>query len=325
MRHMRMCPLCHSDRATIVATIADYTVPMTNVICLDCGLVYIHPQPTAEALHAYYAGEFIQGRHQVGSVEEARARARKKGSAKKYSIEGLRDGLSSSSRVLEIGCSYGFLLHALQEAAGCHVEGVEPSAVSGAFAREEFGFPVFTGTVEEYLASPKTLSFDLIIVYHVLEHLADPVAVLKSLRERLAPNGRLSICVPDVTHVQEPPESFFQVPHVMSFSPWTLQRVMADAGMKIISFQRKLRSPKNGMEAFAVAEGDVRTALPASSFRLGSPPSDVIRYLARIRMVYVVLRACKHGLLAVFPRERIENVSIRISQCMRRLTDRFLR
>lgn len=318
-----MCPMCHADRAKMVASIADYTVPLTNVICLECGLVYVYPQPTAEELQKYYAGEFIQNRHQIQSMEEARERARKKGSAKKYSVEGLRDGLSASSRVLEIGCSYGFLLHALREATGCQVEGVEPSAVSGAFAREEFGFPVFTGTVEEYLATRKASTFDLIIIYHVLEHLADPIVMLRELRDRLTTNGRLYACVPDVMHLQEPPESFFQVPHLVSFSPWTLYQTFTKAGMKMIIFQRGLRSPKNGMEVYAVVEKDPRAALSTSHFRLGSDPYEVVKSIARIRIFYRVLRFCKKYFGRVMPTRLLEQASIRLNRIIRLLHDHF--
>ncbi len=318
-----MCPLCHADRTSVVAMIADYTVPLTNVICLDCGLVFIHPSPDAKTLRRYYSTEFIQSRHQIASVEEARERARRKGSANKYSIEGLRDGLSVSSRVLEIGCSYGFLLQALKEATGCHVEGVEPSAVSGAFAREEFGIPLLSGTVEEYLAMPKPAPFDLIIVYHVLEHLADPVSVLKALRDRLAKNGRLYVCVPDVTYLQEPPESFFQVPHLMSFSPWTLRRVLANAGMKIVVFQRALRAPKNGMEAYAITEDDARWALSESLFRCGSNPRAVARSIARMRIFYHTLRLVKRCFGLLLPSRMLEAMSVRVGRALRILRDRL--
>lgn len=313
-----MCPLCGSHQTSIVATVADYTVPLTNVICHDCGLVFIHPQPTEEELRNYYSVEFIQRRHQVASVEEARERARKKGSSKKYSIEGLRDGLSSSSRVLEIGCSYGFLLHALQEVTGCYVEGVEPSTVSGAFAMEEFGIHVFTGSVEEYLCMPKPQPFDLIIMYHVLEHLAHPVSVLKALRERLALGGRLYVCVPDVTHLQEPPESFFQAPHLMSFSPWTLHRVLREAGFAPFALARKLRPPKNGMECF----GTVGVAItPDGDFRIGKNVAFVRAEMVRNHYCYTFLRRAKRIVSMFLPQQIVEKWSLFIGQCMRRLRD----
>lgn len=316
------CPLCGSQDARIVATVADYTVPLTNVCCERCGLVFADPFPASDQLAAYYRSEFIQGRHRIQTVVEARERAARKGSAAKYSAEGLADGLASGSRVLEIGCSYGFLLDAVRKAAQCHVEGVEPSEVSARFAREELGVPVFRGTVEQYLGTPVADRFDLIIISHVLEHLADPVGVLRSLERRLAPRGRLYVCVPDVTHLQEPPETFFQVPHLVSFSPWTLHLAFSAAGLKIIRLHRKLRAPKSGMEAYGVRIGDPVDAFPHAPLRIGCRPRAVAAGIRRARRLYGALRAAKNAVRAV-PFLDAERFGPRMRRPVRTVHDRL--
>ena len=321
MNHVT-CPLCGSDDAKTVAEIADYVEKFRNVICLRCALVYANPQPTPAELEAYYAGQFIQGRHQIASVDEARERARKKGSQAKYSVEGLRDGLTPSSRALEIGCSYGFLLNALKQATGASVEGVEPSDVSGRFAEAEFNFPVFHGSVEAYLASPVTEGYDLIIISHVLEHLADPVRVLKELRKRLKPGGRLYVCVPDVTHLQEPPETFFQVPHLTSFSPWSLSFALWQAGWKPIRWSRKLRAPKSGMECYAVPSHDPRPMVSSLESRIGQDPKEVVSALVSIRRKYGALRWAKKQAARVVPTAALEHASLRLRRRLRRSQDR---
>lgn len=316
------CPLCGADDALVVATVADYVVASQNVICRGCGLVYTNPRLSAEEREAYYRTSFIQGRHQIKSVDEARERARRKGSQKKYRVDVFSAGLTDRSRALEIGCSYGFLLNALRTATGCRVEGVEPSEVSGAFAREEFDIPVFKGTVEEYLASSPKGPFDLIIVYHVLEHLADPVGVLRRLRALLAPGGKLYIVVPDVTHLQEPPESFFQVPHLISFSPWTLRRALADAGFTIILFRRKLRPPKNGMEAIAVPVTDRRDALMSDELLIGKDPDAVARSLDRVRFFYGALRRVKRLVRFFLPASTLDRIAVATGRTVRSMRDR---
>lgn len=316
------CPLCGSRDARVVATVADYSVALTNVCCNRCGLVFASPFPAAEQLEAYYRSEFTQGRHRIQTVAEARERAARKGSAAKYSAEGLVDGLGVDSRVLEIGCSYGFLLEAVRKAAQCRVEGVEPSEVSARFAHEEFGIPVFQGTVERYLGTPVVERFNLIIVSHVLEHLADPVAVLRALERRLAPGGRLYICVPDVTHLQEPPESFFQVPHLVSFSPWTLHLAFAAAGFKMIRFQRKLRAPKSGMEAYAVRLADPVDAYPHALLRIGCDPRAVAVDVRRAQHLYGALRAAKSAARGI-PFFDAERLGPRMRRLVRIVRDRF--
>lgn len=315
------CPLCGSDDAFAVAQVADYTEPFRNVICRRCALVYADPQPTPEELSAYYKRQFIQGRHQIASIDEARERARKKGSQAKYPIDGLRDGIGAGSRVLEIGCSYGFLLNAIKTGTAATVEGVEPSEVSGSFAETEFGFPVFHGTVEEYLATPVKTTYDLIIISHVLEHLADPVAMLQAIRRRLTPGGRLYVCVPDVTHLQEPTETFFQVPHLTSFSPWTLFLVLWAAGFKPLSLARRLKAPKSGMEFFAAAKDDPRPALSMASVREGRDPAEVVGHLKATARKYGAMRGLKRVASAIVPRERLERLSVAVRRKLRAAQD----
>lgn len=322
MQNVR-CPLCGSDDAFPVATVADYTEPFTNVICRRCALVYANPQPTSEELETYYRKQFIQGRHEITSVEDARERARKKGSQQKYSTDGLRDRLSAASRVLEIGCSYGFLLNAIKRDTGANVFGVEPSDISGKFATEEFGIPVFHGTVEQYLETPVTDRFDLIIIYHVLEHVADPVAVLSALHDRLAPGGRLYVCVPDVTHLQEPPETFFQVPHLTSFSPWTLSLTLWGAGWKPVKWTRRLRPPKNGMECDAVPIADDRQAATPKETTIGSDPVALARQIAFVRWQYRIPRMIKRIISVVVPKKTLDRFSIRVRRWVRAIRDRF--
>lgn len=317
------CTICGSDSAITVAAIADYDKPFVNVCCTRCALVYANPRPSIEDLSEYYRSQFIQGRHEIKTVEEARARAKKKGSAKKYKVEGLVERLDARSHVLEIGCSYGFLLDAIQKAVGCRVEGVEPSEVSGAFAHEEFGFPVFHGTVEDYVQRVEYADrkFDLIILYHVLEHIADPVGTLGKLEERLAENGRLYICVPDVMHLQEPPESFFQIPHIYNFSPWTLHVTLWRAGFKIIRMNRKLRPPKNGLEVFAVRADDPTDAIRHVELTVGSRVGQVLVSLRTASVVYGFLRWMKRAASKMIPRHLLESASIKLRQLVRTIGD----
>ena len=315
------CPLCHSRSYRAVSQVADYTEAHQNVICRGCALVYANPAPTSEELTAYYEKQFIQGRHQIATVEEARERAIRKGSAKKYPIDVFLPFVNASSRVLEIGCSYGFLLKALRDATGCSVQGVEPSKVSGMFAEQEFQIPVLHETVEQYLARPVDQQYDFIILYQVLEHLKDPVHVLRQLKQRLRPDGRLYVCVPDVMHLQEPPESFFQVPHMVSFSPWSFYHTLLFAGLKPVLFNRKLRYPKMGMEAVSVLMESSQDALPAMIFFCGMSVSRVYWSVTIVGGCYQALRMAKKVVSYLIPKRIVERLSIRLRMWVRGLRD----
>lgn len=98
-----------------------------------------------------------------------------------------------ASRVLDYGCGNGDFLERA-EALGHQVWGVDfdPEAIDVARKR---GFPVvLAGEGEDKLPEDK---FDLITANHVIEHVADPRALLRAFRKRLAPGGRLFIEVPN--------------------------------------------------------------------------------------------------------------------------------
>jgi methionine biosynthesis protein MetW len=104
------------------------------------------------------------------------------------------------SRVLDVGCSTGYLSLALRDDRGATVVGLEfvPAAAEAARAR---GIEVVIGSVED----PEVLArfedpFDAIVIGDVLEHLADPWAALARLVELLRPGGILVASLPNVAH-----------------------------------------------------------------------------------------------------------------------------
>ncbi|MDQ7815018.1 MAG: class I SAM-dependent methyltransferase [Patescibacteria group bacterium] len=317
------CPLCSSDDAQIVATKADYVEDLVNVVCRRCGLVYIDPVPTKEDLDSYYHKQFIQERHHIASVDEARERAKNKKSLEKYPVDSIKRFLSADSKVLEIGCGYGFFLKRIKDECGAQVFGVEPSEVSGKFAAEEYGIEVFHGLLDDYLSQADGRKFDMIIMHHVLEHISEPVAALKRLTQKLSPGGKFYIVVPNVTELQEPVEAFFQYPHVVSYSPWSLNHALNLSGLKTISLNPRLRPPRSGLEAVATRFEEPENMVKASAFSVGSEPSDVVRVIRKAKLVYGLLRGVKGAVERVVPGRFIQPLSLKVRRLIRKIGDSF--
>jgi SAM-dependent methyltransferase len=141
--------------------------------------------------------------------------------------------IAKVSRHLEIGCSAGYLLQALQDQFGCTSVGIEPGNAYRDYAVQQ-GFRVYPSLVE--LQENKEERFDLISMSHVLEHLTDPVAYLSELRRSyLTPDGWLFLEVPNLYG-----HDSFEVAHLYSFSSHSFCQVIQKAGF------RKIQLVKHG-------------------------------------------------------------------------------
>jgi 2-polyprenyl-3-methyl-5-hydroxy-6-metoxy-1,4-benzoquinol methylase len=94
---------------------------------------------------------------------------------------------------LDVGCSYGWLLHAISQ-HGFQGEGIEPSHAAAEHARQA-GLTIHTGLFPQDLASDQR--YNVISFMDVLEHLEEPHTALLEAKRRLLPHGALVIQVPD--------------------------------------------------------------------------------------------------------------------------------
>jgi 2-polyprenyl-3-methyl-5-hydroxy-6-metoxy-1,4-benzoquinol methylase len=76
--------------------------------------------------------------------------------------------------------------------------------------------------------------FDVAVVNHVLEHVSDPVALLRAVRKRLRPGGRLHVAVPNANAWEAKLSGFvaYAPYHLIYFTPTTLQHVVEKAGFR---------------------------------------------------------------------------------------------
>jgi 2-polyprenyl-3-methyl-5-hydroxy-6-metoxy-1,4-benzoquinol methylase len=111
-----------------------------------------------------------------------------------FAVASGRPGLE----VLEVGCSAGYFGESLKR-LGHYVVGVEPDQISAEKAADVLD-EVYCGFVESFFDANAGRAFDVISFGDVLEHLADPLSVLKVAKRFLKPDGRLIVSVPNVAH-----------------------------------------------------------------------------------------------------------------------------
>jgi 2-polyprenyl-3-methyl-5-hydroxy-6-metoxy-1,4-benzoquinol methylase len=157
-------------------------------------------------------------------------------------LDNLRKG---DMRVLELGCGRGCLLRALLD-QGWNAQGSEPSSDLTQRAARIFGFEngrLFTETIRETVARLSGIGekVDVIFLWHVLEHLLQPIDALKNLKRILAQNGVVIAQVPllDTRYIY--PEHLFlaspATPNVLAQTAgFALSNFTVDASYNFLSF-----------------------------------------------------------------------------------------
>lgn len=222
------CSLCGSTQSELFDHRLFHDQPVNNRLCGYCGFVYQSPRMTEAELDRFYAHEYrrlYQGDEGPSQKDLATQRARA-GQLSGF----VRENVKKISHHLDIGCSAGLLLQYLQEHYACEPVGIEPGEAYRAYAQEQ-GLEVYASLEE--LNTHRDTRFDLISMAHVLEHIATPVDYLVNLRTQLlTQSGVLLIEVPNLYA-----HDCFEVAHLVSFSPHTLEQTLHKAGFEISAFR----------------------------------------------------------------------------------------
>jgi SAM-dependent methyltransferase len=164
------------------------------VTCRDCGLVYQNPRVTLERIGDYYDDQYIAHRKKRdwGLLTPLVERGMNKLDVDKERIVRRYVDLGPRSVVLDVGCAVGTFLQRVREEYGATVVGVDFKDLSShpSLRGVEFHRSLF------YDALLATDRFDLVTMWHFLEHDYDPIRSLKTARRVLKPGGTLVVEVP---------------------------------------------------------------------------------------------------------------------------------
>lgn len=145
-------------------------------------------------------------------------------------LRNLRRAGVSGGRLLEVGVGSGSFLRAAR-AAGFEAVGCELSAPLARRVEASTGVPVHCGD----LASLPEQAFDVVCMHHVLEHVRDPVGLLRAARDRLRHGGILHLAVPNggCWEARLPGWNCYVYYHLAYFNADTLARALTAAGFAI--------------------------------------------------------------------------------------------
>ena len=310
------CHICAERTFTSVYK----TEVLEYFVCMNCGFVFLDEQKNQNELGDFYNDGYQKERHGVVEYEKAVARLGRKGSYenKKPRARELTEYLKESTKVLEIGTGYGTFLKVLTDMYGVVPRGIEPGHIGARVASEHYGLPVTHGTLESVFEigtfTPDD-TFDFIMMIHVLEHLSNPRGQLLKVVSILAPEGLLYIAVPNIMKPDEPLDRFFHDEHLSYFSLRTLRDLLADVGLKIISYKEK----KLEIALVVANQSSKREAADTSTFDHMCAPKRVIETIERQDQKYRLLRGCKRMLGVVVPTSFIKKITPKISAALRKI------
>lgn len=207
-----------------------YEGKFTYVQCSECYLVYMNPQIVFEDLHQYYPQDYAP------HVVKASRKKNVKSTKRLFLPPSVLHQLTSTSRVLDIGCGSGTFLHQLNQLTGCEVRGLDISQKAVETAQSVYGLTVDRGTIIH--ADYSDSSFDLITAWHYLEHVNDPMAVLKKIAALLKPEGYFALMVPNISCVNAKlfGSAWFPLDcprHLFLYSPSVMKDYLYKSGLHV--------------------------------------------------------------------------------------------
>ena len=229
---LNACPVCGKTEFCNKLVVEDKSVSHESfaiVQCAGCGFQFTNPRPDAAHIGAYYesAAYVSHNSGADGLLNRAYKLARFFTIRRKVGLlKRLSGQLDGAGRVLDYGCGTGHFL-AAAKAAGWLVAGLEPNAKARAEASQRVGQPVG----EESLADFEPGSFDVITLWHVLEHVHQLNETLTQLTALLKPTGTLLIAVPnvesfDAQHYRENWAAYDVPRHLYHFAPKTMTQLL---------------------------------------------------------------------------------------------------
>lgn len=225
------CVVCGATRSHVYMPVDGYTIRA----CEGCTLRFLHPQPTAEALEAFYEEQYY---HSDDSVSHGYGNYVKQADNLRATFrDRLRELPVPAGRLLDVGAAAGYFVEQAR-AVGWLAEGIDPSEWAASFARDQLCQPVRTGLVEE--AGFPDAHFDALTMWEVIEHLPAPGAVLREAARILKPNGLLALSTPDASALVTRLTGkrwlgWHKVPeHLYFFDLPTLTRLLEENGFEVI-------------------------------------------------------------------------------------------
>jgi 2-polyprenyl-3-methyl-5-hydroxy-6-metoxy-1,4-benzoquinol methylase len=237
----KKCLVCGSSELTHFLECTDHFVSgeKFNIYqCNSCGFRFTADAPDAENIGKYYHSEnyISHSDTQKGIVNKLYHAVRNIMLKRKCRM--IQKSVAGKN-ILDIGCGTGYFPHYMQQ-KGFNASGMEIEPGARKFAADNFGLKV--SSPDELLNEKLTGQFDVITLWHVLEHLYDLPRYLNWINNSLKNDGALFIALPNCNSYDAKKYGQFwaayDVPrHLWHFNPTTFEKLISQYGFNLIKIK----------------------------------------------------------------------------------------
>ena len=262
------CPVCNQNEFSPFLICRDFFVSGQEFglkSCNSCGFKITENVEDEEGIEKYYQSEeyVSHSNTSAGIINKVYHFVRKWMLARKRKlVENSNGGIKG--KILDVGTGTGFFMNEMKT-QGWQVTGTEKNNQAREFSKTEFGIDIYS-TEELFLLNQE--SFDIITLWHVLEHIHRIEDNFTAFHKLLKPEGKLIIAVPnhssfDAQHYREYWAAYDVPRHIWHFAPNQLKQMGNKYGftlkgmhpMPFDSFYVSLLSEKYRKSAAALLKG----------------------------------------------------------------------
>jgi len=241
------CPICATADPKLRYQITQYRVYR----CRGCTQVYLWPLLSDEEVREMFTALYTEG---TGSVPELKTYYEftyddvpSNPVVQAYEVWlGMLERFKKTGRLLDVGCGTGLFL-AVARRRGWETVGIDDCLEATEHARNHFGLEVLDGDFSDI--AERGERFDAITMWDIIEHARDPVGLLASAKDLLAPGGVMGISTPNQRNILDiilgtayrltggavfrPLEKIYFEQHFLYFDPDTLEAAIERAGLEV--------------------------------------------------------------------------------------------
>lgn len=232
------CPLCGAGKTNHYLSCSDHLVSGETYElykCGVCGFVFTQDPPDEQAMGRYYASDDYVSHSdtKAGAINQLYSLVRNVMLFRKLKIISAASGIKKGS-ILDIGCGTGYFA-AKMKTHGWDVTGIEPDRKAREFGTRQFRLNILE---PDKISSLPGGSYDVVTMWHSLEHSHHLFNYSKEILRLLKPEGLLILALPnggsyDAIHFGDSWAAYDVPRHLWHFTPETLELFASKTGFKV--------------------------------------------------------------------------------------------